>query len=162
MRSDVNNVHQTFHAATLDETDNSLIKLLREDAHRSSEVLAKKLGISPATVRRRTRRLVKDNVMRIHALINPDKVGQPLAVIFTFDVDHGSLDSVMRYLSKQPEMKWVFSTTGRFDVMALARLGSTEELSKFVQDKLLNLEGVRNSETFVCLHEERSPFVTNI
>lgn len=146
----------------VDDLDKRLIKLLQEDAHRSSDVVAKKLGVSPATVRRRTRKLIKENVMRIQAVLDPEKVGLPLAVLIAFDVAHDSLDSVMRFLAKQPQIRWVASTTGRFDVIVLARFGSTEELSEFVQDQLLELDGVRNSETFVCLHVEKPRFVADI
>ncbi len=147
---------------TVDELDKRLIKLLEENAHRSSDVLAKKLGVSPATVRRRTRKLIKENVMRIQAVLDPEKIGLPLVVVIAFDVAHEALDSVMRHLAKQPQIKWVASTTGRFDVIVMARFGSTEELSEFVQDQLLELEGVRNSETFVCLHVEKPRFATTI
>ncbi len=144
---------------TIDDSDRRLIKLLQDDAHRSSDVLAKKLGVSPATVRRRTRKLIKEDVMRIQAVLDPEKIGVPLAVVIAFDVAHESLDSVMRYLAKQPQMKWVASTTGRFDVIALGRFANTEDLSTFVQNQLLDLDGVRNSETFVTLHVEKPKFV---
>lgn len=145
---------------TIDDLDKRLIKLLQEDAHRSSDVFAKKLGVSPATIRRRTRRLIKENVMRIQAVLDPDKIGLPLAVIIAFDVAHESLDSVMRHLAKQPQVKWISSTTGRFDIMAMARFANTEDLSNFVQTQLLDLEGVRNSETFVGLHVEKPKFLS--
>ncbi|MBI2287735.1 MAG: AsnC family transcriptional regulator, partial [Chloroflexi bacterium] len=37
----------------IDETDRRLIKLLEQDAWQTSDTLAKSLGVSPATVRRR-------------------------------------------------------------------------------------------------------------
>lgn len=139
----------------LDSLDKRLIELLQEDAHRSSEALAKKLRVSPATVRRRTRRLIKEDVMRIQAVLDYGKVGLSLPVLIALNIGHEDLNSVMRFLAKQPSIRWVASCTGRFDVMALARFGSSGELSDFLQKQLPGLKGVRNSETFVCLHVEK-------
>ncbi|MDO8569092.1 MAG: Lrp/AsnC family transcriptional regulator [Dehalococcoidales bacterium] len=143
---------------TVDDLDRRLIKLLQTDAHRSSDVLAKKLQVSPATVRRRVRKLIKENVIRIQSVVDPEKVGLPLAVLIAFDVDHEKLDSIMQFLAKQEEVKWVATCTGRFDIMALCRFASTEELSEFVQSQLVGLDGLRDTETFVCLHVEKPQF----
>ena len=54
-------------------------------------------------------------------------------------------------LAQRPEIGWVSTTTGRFDILALARFASTDELSDFVEKKVTRIEGVNNSETFICL-----------
>lgn len=138
--------------ASLDKLDLKLIGLLEADASQSSEALAAKLKVSPTTVRRRLRRLTQDNVFSIVAMVDPQKVGYLLTAIVAFDVANDQMAALMRVLSKRPEVKWVTSTTGRFDVMALARFRSTEELSLFVEQGVSGIPGVRNTETFVCLH----------
>ncbi len=142
---------------TIDALDKRLIELMQDDGRRSTDALAKKLRVSPATVRRRIRRLIKEEVMRIQAVPAPAMIGLPLAAVIAFDVDHEKLGSVMEFLSDQPEVRWVASCTGRFDIIAIARFGSSDELYEFVQKRLLELEGVRDSETFVCLHVEKPP-----
>ncbi len=134
--------------------------MLQEDARRSGDVLAKELGVSSATVRRRIRSLIKDDVMRIQAVLAPDKVGLPLAVVIAFDVAHDKLESVMEFLADRSEVKWLSSCTGRFDIMAVAFFASTEELSEFVQKQLVKLEGVRDSETFVCLQVKKPRYTS--
>lgn len=145
--------------AILDNLDKQLIKILHEDARRSSEVVAKELGVSPATVRRRIRRLVKNGVMHVIALVEPEKIGLHLTAVVALDVDHEKLNSVMNKLIKRPEVIWVATTTGRFDILLLARFPSHEELSEFVQGDLAKVEGVRDSETFICLRQERKHFL---
>ncbi len=144
----------------IDALNKRLIKLLQDDARRSGDVLARELGVSSATVRRRIRALIKDDVMRIQAVLAPDKVGLPLAVVIAFDVAHDKLESVMEFLADRPEVKWLSSCTGRFDIMAVAWFSSTEELSEFVQKQLVKLEGVRDSETFVCLQVKKPRYTS--
>ena len=138
----------------VDALDKKLIDLLQEGAGRSSDVIAKKLRVSAATVRRRIRRLVKNNVVSIGAIVDPRDVGLPLAAIMALDVANDKLDSVMKTLSSRPEVIWVSTTTGQFDIIALARFPSTDELSRFVLTEMSKTEGTKDSETFVCLHFE--------
>ncbi len=137
-------------ARAVDSLDGKLIRLLQQDARRSSEVMAKKLGVSPATVRRRVRNLIRKGVVRIAAIPDPEKVGLHLAAIIALKVDHDRLE-VMSTLTARGEVSWACTTTGRFDILAMARFHSTEELTRFLQNELTKIDGIRDSETFVCL-----------
>ncbi|MBI2860416.1 MAG: Lrp/AsnC family transcriptional regulator [Chloroflexi bacterium] len=142
----------------LDSLDRKLIQLLQEDARKSSEALAKQLGVSAATVRRRTRKLLRNDVLRVSAIVNPDKVGLHLTALMAFNVAHDALDDVIKMLAKRPEVKWVATATGRFDILAVVQFHSTDGLSAFVEKDLMKVEGIRDSETFICLHVEKGLF----
>ena len=143
----------------MDSLDKQLIQLLHKDGRQSSEALAKQLKVSSATVRRRVRKLIQDEVVRIVAVADPAQVGLPLSVVIGLDVTHDKLESVMQMLANQTEIAWLATTTGRFDVMAIARFASTDELYKFMQSELANMEGLRDSETFICLHVQKAPYM---
>ncbi len=138
-------------AKAVDSLDEKLIRLLQQDAHRSSEVLAKQLDVSPATVRRRVSKLVQKGVVRIAAIPDSEKVGLHLAVIIALKVDYDGLKKVMSALPANREVSWACTTTGRFDILAMARFHATEELTRFLQSELTKIDGIRDSETFVCL-----------
>ena len=143
----------------LDATDERLIHLLEQNARQSSEVIAKQLGISPATVRRRIRKLVDSDILRIAAAVDRNSIGYPLAAVIAFDVVHDKLESALKLLADRQEVKWVSTTTGRFDILALAWFRSTEELADFVQNKMAKIDGVRDSETFICLRRGKGRLV---
>jgi len=139
----------------MDLLDEHLIKLLAQDARVSSEVLAKKLKVTPATVRRRLNELIKNKVVRILAAVDPNKVGLPLAVVIAYDVEHDKLDSAVNLLANRPEVTWISTTTGRFDIISLVRVASTDELYEFINKVMSQIDGLKNSETFVCMHVEK-------
>ena len=116
--------------------------------------------MSSATVRRKLRKLIGSDVLHIVGLVDPNKFGFPLAVMIALDVDHDKLESALEVLVNRPEIKWVSSTTGRFDIMALARFASTESLSDFMMKELTQIEGVKNSETFICLDVKKGYYGT--
>ena len=140
---------------SLDSVDVELVRLLERDARQSSQLIAKQLNVSPSTVRRRLRKLINNGVVHISAIVDANKLGFPLVAVMALDVAHERLDLVTQWLADREEVRWVSTMTGRFDVMAMAQFRSTDELSEFIQTQLARLEGVKNSETFICLHVQK-------
>ena len=136
----------------IDSVDEKIIQLLSRDAWQSSESLAKEINVSSATVRRRIKKLVKSGTLHVGAFVDPVKIGQPLAAVIALGVPHDKVEKVAQQLSARPEVKWVSSMTGRFDILVLLRLSSTDELANFVQKELPKLDAIKSSETFICLH----------
>ena len=60
--------------------DERLIQLLRENGRQSSNVLAKRLDVSSATVRRRIKNLVQSGVLRIVPVVDAGKAGFPFSL----------------------------------------------------------------------------------
>jgi len=135
----------------MDLLDQEIIKLLEEDGRCSSIEMAKRLHSSPATIRRKVKRLIDSNTIRIIARTNPDKVGLLVRALICLHVAPNSIDSVLQWLFARPEVMWASSTTGRFDVVCVVRFVKASELTSFIQKDLPHMEGMIGSETFVCL-----------
>ena len=146
----------------IDELDNKLIKLLEQDAWQRAGTLAKVLSISPATVRRRLRRLIQDGVLRAVAVADSSIITLPLTVVIALDVAHQHLDHVTRTLIGLPEITWLATTTGQFDIIVLGQFHSMEELNEFLRGKLTPTEGIKDSQTFVCLHIDKGRHLLSI
>jgi Lrp/AsnC family transcriptional regulator for asnA, asnC and gidA len=136
--------------STIDEIDEKIARHLGQDAQQSAETLAKKLKISAATVRRRIKKLMDNNLLRIIGVVDLTKLGYPLAALLTLDVVHEKIEPVIAQLAKRPEVRVISITAGRYDVMAFARFRSNEDLAKFLKEKL-KIDGVKDCETYICL-----------
>lgn len=136
--------------------DAKLISLLEQDANQTSQELAKQLSVSSSTVRRRMNELIKRGAIRIVAIPDPKQLGLPLLVIVAFQIDHEKANSFMKALASRQDVKCLYATTGRFDAIALMWFSSTEQLFDFMQQDVGKLEGVKTSETFICLHAEKT------
>ncbi len=132
---------------------------LSKDARQSSEAPARRLNVSPATIRRRLRKLLESGMLRIVAVVDPNKVGLNVIAIIAFDVAHDRLELAAHILAARPEVKWAKTTTGRFDILALARFRSTDEVSDFLQRELTGIEGLKDSEPFICLREYKTHYM---
>ena len=138
--------------------DKRIIEALQEDGRQSSNVLAKQLGVSSATVRRRIKNMVKSGLLRVTALVDPDKAGLPFIAIIALDIVNDKLDAALKVISKRPEVVWVCATTGRFDIFMVAHFPSSEDMSDFLRRELAELEGLKDSETFLCLGVEKGRY----
>jgi len=144
---------------TMDSIDERLARLLQENARRSSTALAKQLLVSPSTIRRRIKKLVESGALRIGAVVDARKFGFPLTAIIAFRVEHNKLEKVVQSLVAYNEVRWISTTTGRFDILALVRFRSSDELSNFLQRKLNDIEGLSIVETFLCLSVVKGQYV---
>ena len=146
-----------------DSMDKQLVRLLGQDARQNSETLARQLNISSATVRRRLRKLIRSGSLHIVGVVDPARFGLPLTAIIALDVAHEKVKAVMEALVDRSEITWLSTTTGRFDIIARGQFASTNDLSDFLLGQVSETEGVRNSETFICLDVKKGckiPFPT--
>ena len=71
------------------------------------------------------------------------------------NMDHRLVDSIMGKIRNLPQVEWACTTTGRFDAFMFARFRSNEEFSVFLRDNITVIDGLKDSETFMCLHVEK-------
>ena len=135
----------------MDELDTKIIAMLQEDGRASNAGIARSAGVSEGTVRRRLKRLVEEEYIRVVALLDPGKMGYASEALIGVQVDPDKVDRVSDDLSKLDEINWVSITTGAYDIFAWATLDSSEALGIFLRTKVGIIPGVRRSETFVNL-----------
>ena len=139
----------------IDSVDKQIVRLVGQDARQNSETLAKQLNLSAATVSRRLRKLIRSDLLRIVGVVDPANFGFSLVAVITLDVSHDKVELAMEELSKRPEVRFVSTITGQYDIIAIARSCSTDSLSEFMAKELAKLEGLKNSEPFICLEVKK-------
>ena len=141
----------------VDSLDVQLIELLGQDANIRSAKLAKQLGVSSSTIRRRVRHLIKGKAVKIVAIPTPEAINLPLRVIVAFQVAQDKIGSIFKQIFNSYEnVRFMAATSGRFDLMAIMWFESTNALYDYIGQKVSRIEGIKSTETFICLHVERS------
>jgi len=135
----------------MDNLDIKIISLLQDDGTATNAGIAREIGVSEETVRRRLKRLMQDEYIKVVALPDPKKMGYESEVLIGVQVDANRIDEVAEKIAEMDEVNWVSVTTGSFDVFAWATLKSSEELSTFLRTKVGMISGVRKMETFINL-----------
>ena len=135
----------------MDKLDSKIIQILQEDGRASNAGIARKVGVSEGTVRRRLKRLIQEEFIKVVALPDAAKLGFDSQALVGVQVDPDKIDQVADALAGLSEINWVAITTGSFDVFAWATLQSAEALGIFLRTKIGTIQGVRRTETFVNL-----------
>ena len=139
----------------MDKLDSKIIEILREDGRASNAGIARQVGVSEGTVRRRLKRLIQEEYIQVVAVPDPGKMGYQSQALLGVQVDPDKVDQVADGLSTLHEISWVAVTTGSYDIFAWATLESAEALGIFLRTKVGIIPGVRRTETFVNLANKK-------
>ena len=135
----------------MDALDHKLIKLLRADARQPASTLAKALGVARGTVQNRIDRLKQQGViLGFTVRLKSDVEAQPVRAIVMIEVRSNTSDEVADELRRLPEIPAIYTTNGRWDLVAEV---ATESLSQFdeVLRQIRRHPGISNSETSLLL-----------
>jgi Lrp/AsnC family transcriptional regulator for asnA, asnC and gidA len=135
----------------MDELDRKIIGLLERNGRASNARIARDVGVSEGTVRRRLKRLVSDRIINVIALPDPRKLGYESEALIGIQVDPDKIDQVATKVAELDHTRWVAVTTGTYDVFAWATLPNAEALGQFLREKIGTIPGIRRTETFVNL-----------
>ncbi len=136
---------------SLDDLDRGLISLLRANGREPVVNLAKRLGVTRATINSRLDRLVDSGVIvgfsvRVR---DPSDISAVRAIMHVA-VEGRSTREVIRSLRGLPEIAALHTTNGRWDLIAEI---SCENLAAFdaALGTIRGIDGIRNSETSILL-----------
>ncbi|MBI2846782.1 MAG: Lrp/AsnC family transcriptional regulator [Chloroflexi bacterium] len=135
----------------LDKLNTRIIELLRVDGRRSNRELARVIGVSESTIRKRLRKLRESGVLRITALTEPRALGYTSEAIVSIHAEIAKLDAISERIAKIPEVRYVGITTGRSDITCVVLLRSVDDIYETVTKKIASIPGVRQTETSITV-----------
>ncbi len=135
----------------IDETDRKIMGLLQEDARQSNAAIARIIGVSEATIRRRIKIMVEQGTLSVRAVPNPLSFGLTTTAIIGVDVQPDTLDSVADAMNERAEVGFLAVSTGRYDLISWVLVKDLDELRNFLEAFLAKVPGVRKTETLVLL-----------
>ena len=141
-------------AAFLDEQDLAIIASLQEDGRRSYGSLAEAVGLSETAVRRRTQRLIESSIIRIVAVPDAAYLRKTVGATIGIFCD-ASPEPIIQALDAMPEIDYIVSTLGRYNLMVEAQGTSDEHLLE-LNHRILGLDGVSGIESnyYVRYHKQ--------
>jgi DNA-binding Lrp family transcriptional regulator len=139
----------------MDDIDQKLIALLRQDARLSIALLAARLKVSRGTVTNRMARLEKDGVIAGYTLrLRSDVQTQQIKAWMSIAVEGNRTREVIANLMGEPGVASLMDTNGRWDLLAELRAENLQELAKTLE-RIRLLKGISNTETSIHLETYR-------
>lgn len=140
----------------MDETDRKLVAILRHDARMALSDLAAHLGLSRTTVRSRINRLkARGEILGFRVVMKDDTLQDPVRGLMMIEIEGRGTDRIIRQLHGLPEVRSIYSTNGRWDVIVeigTATLGGFDDVLFHIR----RIDGVTASETSLLLSTRKS------
>jgi DNA-binding Lrp family transcriptional regulator/CheY-like chemotaxis protein len=138
-----------------DALDRQIISLLQKDGRACYVALARALGVSEATARRRVERLIAEGVVEVVACVEPRRVGFQAEALVYLQVDLDKLTQIGQRLAAMPEVREVLYTSGAHDLVLRVALPSGDDLLPFLTQRVAPVPGIKATQTSHVLQVEK-------
>ena len=142
-------------ADAIDETDREILRVLQVDGRTSNTEIARRLGVTETTVRKRLAALLEGDLVQIVAVPTPRLAGLSVSAIIGISVQLKSLQKVADALIERPEVRYCGLSAGRYDLILEAFFTDHEHVVRFSKDVLGPMDGITDVETSLILKIEK-------
>jgi len=135
----------------MDRADLQIVASIKSEGRKSYAVIARETGLTEATVRRRLNQLLQDGVISIVVIPDPVKIGLPVHVLMSLQVELERLEAVTHELADIPNVRWVGIVTGPHNVIAEAFFASNAQMNRVLTGQLGRIAGITRLEVQTVL-----------
>ena len=134
------------------DKDRALIEILTANARTPLAEIAKKLGVSRATLQSRLNRLERDGIIAGYTtLLGKQNLSETaLSAIVLIELEVKQQGGVIASLKKRAEVVSCYSVSGQFDLFVAVSGATASDLDKTI-DWIAGMEGVRRTTSSIVL-----------
>lgn len=129
----------------VNKKDLMILSILQEGARIPVSEIAKKVGLSENGVRYRLEKLEEEGYIKNYVvLLNPKKFGKKTFAMFNMELENRQIKASIRKLAEIEELIRIYQTTGQYSIKAFGLFDDEDELTDFINDRLLQEIPIRN------------------
>jgi len=134
----------------MDELDNRILEILKQDARTPFLQMARDLGVSEGTIRVRVKKLIdKEVIKKFTIVISKNTTKAFMEVKAGVNISSSTVASQIRVLRG---VSAVFEISGDYDIIVFLELDSINELNETI-DSIRKVENVISTRTSLILKE---------
>ena len=140
---------------TLDTTDRKILRFLIKNARTPFLEIARECGISGAAIHQRIKKLEDMGVIQGSRLVvAPKSLGFDVCAFISIRVsDITQQQDTVERLKEIPEIVECHYITGSYNLMVKLYCIDNEHLMRTIFDKILHVQGVSSTQTYMSLNE---------
>ncbi len=133
----------------VDHTDRAIVSLLIEDGRMPCSEIARRLGdtLGERTVRHRVDRLVREGVITVRAVVEPQALGLPVTADVFIEIEPGRILAAAHQIAEFDRVTYVACSTGASDISLQIVAEDNSTLYRFVAEVIAAVPGVRRTTT---------------
>jgi len=142
----------TKRALGADPLNREIILRLQADGRTSYISIAKEIGTSEATVRKRVNKLTEAGILRIIGVVDPVAMGYDGYALIGLNLAAGANpETIARRISKMEEVTYVMFSAGRFDLVIEIITSTHDDLRDFLINHCYNDNEISTVEPMMAL-----------
>ena len=129
--------------SALDELDSKILEHLDKDCRQSLQAIGKKLKVSEGTIRNRLFKMETDGlILRYSLIVDPGKLGFKTSALIGLTCEPAKFFTIIQELKNLEDVRSVTSFTGQFPIIIEVWKKDSEEMGKFIADKINPIPGI--------------------
>jgi Lrp/AsnC family leucine-responsive transcriptional regulator len=150
----------------LDRVDRQILSLLQADGRLTVAELARTVNLTLTPCIERVRRLERDGFIEgYYAHLNPKRLGQAMLAFTEVTLDHATQDVFQGFKEAVQHVEEIVEchmVAGGFDYLIKTRVQDMDEYRRVLGDKIVNVPGVRHTQTYFVLEEVKSTHAVRV
>lgn len=142
-------------ARQIDDIDREIVRILQVDGRKSNSDIARRVGVTETTVRKRLAALLEGDYIEIVAVPTPRLVGLNVSAILGISTTLRDVTKVAQQIAARSEVRYCGVATGQYNLIVEAFFSDHSHLLAFVTDFLGQIDGVTNVATSLILKTEK-------
>ncbi|AAZ25541.1 MULTISPECIES: Lrp/AsnC family transcriptional regulator [Colwellia] len=142
--------------APLDNFDRKILEIVQQSNRETSDRIAEQIGLSPAAVQRRMKRMREQNVIQADvSVVNPQAVGLGVTIVVEVTLERERsdlLDSFKKEMISNPAVQQCFYVTGSADFILIVTAVDMDDYESFTRDVFFENHNVRNFQSNVVMN----------
>jgi Lrp/AsnC family transcriptional regulator for asnA, asnC and gidA len=129
----------------VNKKDLIILSILQNGARIPISEIAKKVGLSENGVRYRLEKLEEEGYIKNYVvLLNPRKFGKKTFAIFNLELENKQIKTSIKKLAEIEDLIKIYQTTGQYSIKAFGLFDDEEDLTDFINDRLLQEIPIQN------------------
>ncbi len=145
----------SLQTASIDNFDRKILEIVQQSNRTTSEQIAEQVGLSPAAVQRRLKRMREQSVIQADvAVVNPKAIGRAMTFVVQVSLERERADLIDAFKKKMKNNKAVqqcYYVTGSADFILVVTAADMEGYDRFTREAFFGNTNVRNFQTNVVM-----------
>src|SRR6476660_8228111 len=140
----------------INETNLKIINILKKDSSTPFVDVAKRIGVSDATVHIRVKRMIAAGIINKFTIsVDNDLLGYDHMAFMGINISPGSADQIISDLLKIEEVLEMHEMHGKFDLLLKIRAKNLIQMREIVENKICKIPHILESELMTVLKTEK-------
>ncbi|OMH27170.1 ArsR family transcriptional regulator [Motiliproteus sp. MSK22-1] len=143
------------HPASIDSFDRKILEIVQHSNRTTSEQIAEQVGLSPAAVQRRLKRMREQHIIQADiSVVSPRKIGRSMTFVVQVSLERERadlMDAFKKEMKKNKAVQQCYYVTGSSDFILIVTAVDMEGYDRFTRESFFDNTNIRSFQTNVVM-----------